>query len=71
LRGELRSISETMTLPGPPRGWSEGVGGGISDAGEEGRGAASSDEVSMSSCLDLVELLEVLPDLLPGLDIVH
>ena len=49
MRGEDRSISETMTLPGPPRGWSEGVGGGISEAGEEGSGAASSELVSPSS----------------------
>ena len=60
-----------MTLPGPPLGWSEGVGGGIREAGDEGRGAASSDDVSMSSCLDdLVEALDDLPDLLAGLDMV-
>ena len=74
--GEERSISETMTEPGPPLGWSEGVGGGImAEAGEEGRGAASSELVSIwSSCLeDWVELREVLPpDLLrPGLDITN
>ena len=71
--GEERSISETITDPGPPLGCSEGVGGGImAEAGEEGRGAASSELVSiMSSCLeDWVELREVLPDRLrPGLDI--
>ena len=70
MRGEDRSISETMTLPGPPRGCSEGVGGGIKEAGDEGRGAASSEEVSMSSPLleDWVELRDVRPDL-RGLDI--
>ena len=51
--GEERSISDTRTEPGPPRGWSDGVGGGnMAEAGEEGRGAASSELVSMSSCLE-------------------
>ena len=71
MRGEDRSISETMTLPGPPLGWSEGVGGGIKEAGDDGSGAANSDDVSMSSCLDAFdEALDDLPDLLAGLDMI-
>ena len=68
MRGEERSISETMTLPGPPRGWSEGVGGGMRLAGEEGRGAASSELVSPSSPRrdDWVELRDVRPDMIPA-----
>ena len=54
-----------MTLPGPPRGWSEGVGGGMRLAGEEGRGAASSELVSPSSRReDCVELRDVRPDII-------
>ena len=55
-----------MTLPGPPRGWSEGVGGGMRLAGEEGRGAASSELVSPSSPRreDCVELRDVRPDMI-------
>ena len=54
-----------MTLPGPPRGWSEGVAGGMRLAGEEGRGAASSELVSPSSRReDCVELRDVRPDMI-------
>ena len=67
MRGEERSISETRTEPGPPLGWSEGVGGGIkAEPGEEGRGAARSELMSRSSCLE--DWVELRPDLGPGLD---
>ena len=59
-----------MTLPGPPLGCST-EGGGIMEAGDDGSGAANSDDVSISSPLleDWVELRDDLPDL-RGLDII-